>query len=140
MTDINAPSLESWQAWLAVEHQAVWLYGLIGGRVDDLTDAARAAWNRHRDTRDRLAGQIRAMGAEPDGPQLSYPEAVDSTADARRAAQAIEAKVEIAALACISDTSHRPDVIAALRAAARAEAEWGAAPTAFPGLPSRPDA
>ena len=133
MTDINAASLESWQTWLAVEHEAVWLYGLIGGRIDDLTDAARVAWNRHRDTRDWLTVSIRSAGGEPDGPHLGYREAaVDSIADARRAAQTIEAKVEIAALACISDTACRSDIVAALRAAARSAASWGARPTAFP--------
>ena len=25
MTDINTASLESWQTWLAIEHEAVWL-------------------------------------------------------------------------------------------------------------------
>ena len=135
MTDIDAASLESWQTWLAIEHEAVWLYGLIGGRIDDLADTARVAWNRHRDTRDWLTATIRAKGAEPDGPLVSYQEAaVDSAADARRVAETIEAKVEIAALACISDAAHRPDVVAALRAAARAAASWGARPTAFPGL------
>jgi len=135
MTDVNAASVESWQTWLAVEHEAVWLYGLVGGRVDDLTNAARTAWNRHRDTRDQLIAQIRAMSAEPVGPHLAYQEAtVNSDTDARRAAQTIEAEVQIAALACIGDTAHRPDVVAALRAAARAAASWGAKPTAFPGL------
>lgn len=135
MTDLNTASLESWQTWLAVEHEAVWLYSLIGGRIDDLTDTARVAWNRHRETRDRLTAVIRAADAEPDGPHLSYQEAaISSAADARRAAQAMEAKVEIAALACIGDVAHRSDVVAALRAAAQAAASWGARPTAFPGL------
>lgn len=135
MTEASAAALESWQAWLAVEHEAVWLYGLIGGRIDDLQDAARAAWNRHRDTRDRLTAVIGAAGAEPDGPQLSYRQAAfESEADARRAAQTIEAKVEIVAVACIDDAAHRREVVAALRAAARAASEWGAKPTAFPGL------
>jgi len=135
MTDVNTAPLESWQTWLAIEHEAVWLYGLIGGRIDDLADTARVAWNRHRDTRDWLTAGIRAIGAEPDGPLLSYQEAaVNSVADARREAQTIEAKVEIAALACVNDAAHRPDVVAALRAAARAAASWGAPPKAFPGL------
>ena len=134
MTDINAASIESWQAWLAVEHEAVWLYGLIGGRLDDLSDAARTEWNRHRDARDWLTALVRAAGAEPDGPELTYQGAVDTVADARRAAQTIESQAEIAALACITDPTRRPEVVAALRAAARAEASWGAKPTAFPGL------
>lgn len=135
MTDINAASLESWQAWLAVEHEAVWLYGLIGGRLDDLSDEARAAWNRHRDARDWLTAQIRSAGEEPDGPHLSYPEAaVDSIADARRSAQTIEATVQTAAVACIGDAARRSEIVAALRASARSAATWGAKPTAFPGL------
>jgi hypothetical protein len=135
VSDINSASIESWQAWLAVEHEAVWLYGLIGGRIEDLSDAARTEWNRHRDTRDRVTALIRADGAEPNGSQLAYQDGpVDTVADARRAAQTIETKVEIAALACISDETQRPEVVAALRAAARAEAEWGANATAFPGL------
>lgn len=135
MTDINATSLESWQVWLAVEHEAVWLYGLIGGRIDDVSDAARAAWNRHRDTRDQVTAVIRSAGADPNGPRLSYPEAaVDSLADARRAAQTIEATVQIAALACISDAAHRSDIVTTLRASARAASEWGGQPAAFPGL------
>jgi hypothetical protein len=135
MTDLNTASLESWQTWLAVEHEAVWLYGLIGGRIDDLTDTARVAWNRHRETRDQLTALIRTAGAEPAGPHLSYQEpAISSVADARRTAQTIEAKAEIAALACITDAAHRPEVVTAVRAAARAAASWGARPTAFPGL------
>ena len=135
MTDINAASIESWQAWLAVEHEAVWLYSLIGGRLDEFSDAARAEWNRHRDTRDRLTALIGAAGEEPDGSQLAYQQApIDTVADARLAAQTIETKVEIASLTCIGDAKHRPEVVAALRAAARAEADWGAKPTAFPGL------
>lgn len=135
MTDLNATPVEAWQAWIAVEHEAVWLYSLVGGRVDDVADSARASWNRHRDTRDRLAEQIRSAGAEPEGPQLSYPETiVNSVDDARRAAETIEARVQIAAVACISDPTHRPEVVAALRASARAAATWGATPTAFPGL------
>ncbi len=135
MSEINSASIESWQAWLAVEHEAVWLFGLIGGRIDEFSDAARAEWNRHRDTRDWLTALIRAAGAEPDGPLLAYQDTpIDTVADAQRAAQTLETKVEIASLGCISDATHRPEVVAALRAAARAEADWGASPTAFPGL------
>ena len=135
MTDLTAPSLESWQAWLAVEHEAVWLYSLIGGRVEDLSDTARRAWNIHRDARDRLITVVREAGGQPDGPKMAYRAGpIESTGDARRAAQTVEAKVAVAAMACIADAFHRPDVVAAVRAAARAAADWGALPKAFPGL------
>jgi hypothetical protein len=135
VTDINAAPLESWQAWLAVEHEAVWLYGLIGGRLDNLTDAARRSWNSHRDARDRLITIVRDAGGDPDGPHLSYQAGpIESTADARRAVQTVESKVAVAAMSCIADPEHRPDVVAAVRAAARTAADWGAPPKAFPGL------
>lgn len=135
MSDLNATSLESWQAWLAVEHEAVWLYGLVGGRVEDLADGARRAWNSHRDARDRLITIVRDVGGEPGGPHLSYQAGpIESAAEARRAAQTVESKVAVAAMSCIADAEHRPDVVAAIRAAARTAADWGAPPGAFPGL------
>ena len=36
------------QTWLALEHEAVWLYGQIGARVRDLSGAARASYDAHR--------------------------------------------------------------------------------------------
>jgi hypothetical protein len=135
VTSLTATSLESWQAWLAVEHEAVWLYSLIGGRVEDLSDAARRAWNSHRDARDRLITIVQEADGKPDGPHLSYQAApIESAADARRAAQTVESKVAVAAMSCIADAQHRPDVVAAIRAAARMAADWGAPPKAFPGL------
>jgi hypothetical protein len=130
MTDVD-----SLQAWLAVEHEAVWVYSLIGGRRDDLSDAARDGWNRHRDIRDDLTAWIRAEGGEPDGPRLGYPVAdVSSNDAARSAAQASESKTMAAAMAHLPDPRRRARTLATLRAAATAAAEWGAAPMAFPGL------
>ncbi|HUP99186.1 MAG TPA: DUF4439 domain-containing protein [Aeromicrobium sp.] len=132
---MNDGDVESLQAWLAVEHEAVWLYGVIGGRVDELTDAARDAWNRHRDNRDQLEAWIRAAGGEPVGPHMGYtPAAIDSARTARRAAQAVEAKVSAAAVGNLADSRHRAVAVTALRRAARAATEWGAAASAFPGL------
>ena len=56
--------LESLQAWLAIEHEAVWVYGVIGGRRDDLSDEAKDAWNRHRDTRDKLEAYAKQMTSD----------------------------------------------------------------------------
>lgn len=139
MTAINRADVDVWQTWLSIEHEAVWLYGVIGGRVSDLSDDARLAWNRHRDSRDRIASLLRASGAEPVGPQLGYPTKPINDEDAgRAAAQEIEARVATAALTCVTDNSLRSEVVAALRAAAHSAAEWGARPSAFPGLPVQP--
>jgi hypothetical protein len=135
MTGIDRSNVDAWQRWLAIEHEAVWLYGVIGGRVSDLAENARLAWDRHRDTRDRLTSLIRAAGAEPDGPQLGYgTNPINTAAAGRVAAQGIEETLATAALACMSDGSVRSEVITALRSAARSAAEWGAKPSAFPGL------
>ena len=132
MTDTDLGSL---QAWLAVEHEAVWLYGVIGGRVDDLSDDARDAWNRHRDNRDQVEAWIRTAGAEPAGPQMGYVQAaINSAAAARRAAQAVEAKVAAAAVSNLTEPKHRAVTVGVLRAAARAATEWGGPASAFPGL------
>lgn len=128
-------NLDALHAWLAVEHEAVWLYGVIGGRRDDLSDAAREAWNRHRDTRDQLKAWITAAGGTASGPQLGYAAApVDSDDAARTAAQAIEATVATAAANSLSGREHAKAIISAWRDAARAAADWGAPPSAFPGL------
>jgi hypothetical protein len=127
--------LEPLQAWLAIEHEAVWLYGVIGGRIDDLTETARDAWNRHRETRDQLVSWIRADGGEPVGPHLGYPQAaIDSAADARQAAQGVEQQVTAAAVGNLAEPERRETTVAALRAAALAAAQWGAPASAFPGL------
>ncbi|MFL6091137.1 MAG: DUF4439 domain-containing protein [Aeromicrobium sp.] len=127
--------LESLQAWLAIEHEAVWVYGVIGGRRDDLSDEAKDAWNRHRDTRDRLEGWIRVLHGEPVGPQMGYAlEPIDSNDTARVAAQSVEGKAVAATVTNLGNAHHRVEIVAALRASARARAEWGAAPSAFPGL------
>lgn len=132
---MNDGELEALQAWLAVEHEAVWLYGVIGGRVDDLSDRARDAWNRHRDNRDQVTSWIRTLGAEPVAPHMGYaPATITSAGAARRAAQAVEAKTAAAAVANLSEPARRAMTVTALRGAARAAAAWGAAASAFPGL------
>jgi hypothetical protein len=127
--------LEPLQAWLALEHEAVWVYGVIGGRVDELSDEARDAWDRHRDIRDQVAAWITAAGGEPVGPQMGYDGVtINSRAAARRAAQAVEAKVAAAAVSNLAEPKHRAVTVDALRAAAQAATEWGGPASAFPGL------
>lgn len=123
------------QAWLALEHEAVWLYGLIGGRVNDLDEDATKSWNHHRDVRDRLIGLLRATGATPAGPSMGYePTRIDSAGEARRAAQSIEGRIANACAGALASDLDRARAITGLQAAARAAVVWGATPEAFPGL------
>jgi hypothetical protein len=128
---------EDFQRWLALEHEAVWLYGVIGARVNGLSRAARTSYDAHREVRDRLLQWIDDRGGRPVGTALSYG---DDVVDSRRAARAAAADVESRiAAACLTafgpaDTAGRRFAMAGLRRAALAALDWGADVRAFPGL------
>lgn len=129
---------EALQTWLALEHEAVWLYPVIGARFDDLTKSARTSFESHRDIRDEVITRLRAQGVEPVGTELSYDVGpLTSSAEAREAARALEASISAACLALVGVTEDamRKYAIKGLTRAARAELTWGAQPQAFPGLP-----
>ena len=129
---------EALQAWLALEHEAVWLYPLVGARRDDLVDRATASFEAHRDTRDGLLSRVRALDVEPVVAELAYRVGpVTTSAEAEAAAQSLEARISSAclALAGAAEGDLREHAVRNLRRAALAGLTWGAAPTAFPGLP-----
>jgi hypothetical protein len=127
------------QTWLAVEHEAVWLYPVLGARFDDLLDRATASFEAHRDTRDAVLARLRDLDAEPVSAQLTYDIGTVTTIDdARSAAQTVEATISAACLA-LAGVAEQDDTrtyaIRNLTRAALAELTWGAPPRAFPGLP-----
>lgn len=125
------------QAWLALEHEAVWLYGMIGARVGDLSEAARTSFEAHRAARDRLRDLVSDADGEPVGPELTYGDRrVDSRQVARTAAQEVEARIAAACLTLFgaAGSDGRRFAMAGLRRAALASLDWGADPVAFPGL------
>jgi hypothetical protein len=122
------------QRWLALEHEAIWLYGLIGGRFEALRDRAEEAWEDHRNVRDRLTEHVRATGATPVGPAMSYGRPVTSERQARAAAQDVERRIAEACVPVVAKRSLRRLAVPALRAAARHSVAWGAKPQAFPGF------
>lgn len=129
---------EALQAWLALEHEAVWLYPVVGARVDSLVKPARTSFAAHRDTRDALVGRLRSLGAAPVSAALGYDVGVPSTADGARAAvQSLETRISAAllTLAGVAQGDLRAYAVAALCTSALAEQTWGATPKAFPGLP-----
>jgi hypothetical protein len=130
--------IEAMQAWLALEHEAVWLYPVVGARVESLVKPARSSFSTHRDTRDALVGRLRSLGADPVSAGLAYDVGpLTSAGGARAAAQSLEARISgaLLTLAGVAEGDLRAHAVAALRTSALAEQTWGAALAAFPGLP-----
>lgn len=125
------------QRWLALEHEAVWWYGMIGARVSGLADAARTSYDAHRAARDRLMARVHDAGVEPVGPALTYGDGrVDTAKQARAAARGVEQRIAAASLILFghSEPDDRPLAMRGLHRAALAGLDWGAEPSAFPGL------
>lgn len=133
-------STETMQDWLALEHEAVWLYPVIGARFDDVAGRARRSYAAHRDMRDRLLARLHQLEVEPVPTRLSYdvgrlrtkPRAVAS-------ARQIERDIAAVCLTLAGDSTGelRGYATAGLRRAALAELTWGGPPAAFPGLPAQ---
>jgi hypothetical protein len=130
---------ESLQAWLALEHQAVWLHPVLGARFDELRQRATASFAAHRATRDAVIARLRSVDAEPVRTRLAYDVGPLTTADeARVAARTLEAEICAACLtlAGAAEDEARAHAVTNLTRAALAELGWGAPVRAFPGLPS----
>ncbi|MCL3818872.1 DUF4439 domain-containing protein [Aeromicrobium wangtongii] len=130
--------VEALQAWLALEHEAVWFYPVVGARRADLVDRASASFEQSRDVRDALESRLRALGAEPVDAELTYDVGPVTTSEqASAAAQSLEARIAAACvlLAGVADDGLRRYAVRGVTRAALAEQTWGAAPQAFPGLP-----
>lgn len=129
---------EQINAWLALEHEAVWLFPLIGARFDALLPRARSSFEAHRDTRDGLLRRLADLGAEPVSTQLTYGTSLPrKAAQAVRAARDLESRIAAACLALAGESENnlRAHAVKGLRRAALAELTWDAEPQAFPGLP-----
>ena len=128
--------LDDLQAWLALEHEAVWLYGMIGARVDSLARPASTSYDAHRAVRDRLLSLVSSAEGVPVGPALTYGDRVDSAKDARTAARNVEERIAAACVALFghSGRDERRFAMSGLRRAALAALDWGAPVRAFPGL------
>ena len=58
-------STETLQDWLALEHEAVWLYPVVGARFAAVAAPARTSYGAHRNVRDALLARQRAFRQAP---------------------------------------------------------------------------
>ncbi|GAA3547500.1 hypothetical protein AFL01nite_22470 [Aeromicrobium flavum] len=134
MSDIE---LRLTQRWLALEHEAIWVLGLVGARFPDLADAARKELAAHRTTRDRLRAVVTSLGGRPVGTAAAYdvPDPRDAAAG-RVLVQDVESRIAAACVRLVPETTEkaRDRAVRGLRTAALAQVRWGAAPEPFPGL------
>jgi uncharacterized protein DUF4439 len=136
--------LQALQRTLAAEHAALYVFGVLGGRVSDsreptLRDALTAAYTTHRARRDRLTAMVRSAGGEPVAAELSYrlPTPCRTADQLRTAALTVErrcADVYAAAVASTADTDRRWAIDALTDCAVR-QLSFGGAPEPYPGLP-----
>jgi Domain of unknown function (DUF4439) len=135
--------LEALQTSLAGEHAAVYVYGVLGGRVPDSQQpslAARltAAYTTHRGRRDQLLSMVRAAHGVPVGAQVSYllPNPCRTPDQLGAAALLTERRCAAVYAEAVGSTSgaDRSWAIGALNDAAVRELSFGGSPEAFPGV------
>jgi hypothetical protein len=135
--------IEALQATLAAEHAAVYLYGVVGGRVSistqaQLWQAVRDTYTLHRGRRDQLMAMVRAAGADPVAAEVSYelPNAATTTAQLERVALTVEERCAAVYADMVGSTSgaNRQWALDALQDAAVRLLGFGGEPEPFPGI------
>lgn len=135
--------IEALQAALAGEHAAVYVYGVLGGRVSvsaepALADRVRAAYTQHRARRDQLDGILRAAGEQPVAAEVSYalPNPARSAGQLRSAAATVELRACGVYADVVGNTAqaNRQWALDAVEDSAVRALGFGAAPEAFPGI------
>lgn len=135
--------VQALQKALAAEHAAVHLYGLLGAqssksRQPVLFARLSAAYEAHRDSRDRLTVLVSAKGEDPVAAEVDYdvPGRTSTAAQIEAVARTIEGRVTrtLGELVANTAASDRRWAIAALGASALREVTFGVSPSHFPGL------
>lgn len=135
--------LEALQATLAGEHAAVYVYGVVGGRVSasaqaELAEQVAAAYTIHRGRRDQLMAMVRAADAEPVPAEVSYelPNPASTPAQLRRVARELEQRCAAVYADMVGSTSgaNRQWALDALEDTAVRMLGLGVEPEPFPGV------
>ena len=135
--------LEALQATLAGEHAAIYVYGVIGGRLSAsaepvLASRVQACYVTHRSRRDQLISMVRAAGAEPVAAYVSYqlPTPAGTTRELAAAARRTEQRCARVYADMVGSTSraNRQFAIDALTDAAVRQLGFGGPAQSFPGI------
>lgn len=136
--------LEALQQTLAGEHAAVYVYGVLGGRLSssghpDLASRLAAAYTTHRARRDQLMAIITTARGTPVAAAVSYelPNPSRTPAQLTAAARVTERRCADVYAAAVASTSRsaRGWAVQALVDSAVRELAFGGRPTPFPGAP-----
>ena len=137
--------LEALQRTLAGEHAAVYVYGVLGGRVSDsadpqLSSRLTTAYKVHRARRDELTTMVLAMNGDPVAADPSYqlPTPSRTSDQIRTAARIIEQRCAAVYADAVGSTARadRRWAIAALRDASVRGLGFAGRAEKFPGLPN----
>jgi len=132
------------QATLAAEHAAVFVYGVLGGRVSAARDPSvaallRSAYDTHRGRRDRLRAVISGLGRVPVAAEVAYEVSAQNRSAAHLAQVALDTErrcaVVYSQLVASSTGAQRRWAVEALTDAALRELTFGGEPEAWPGAP-----
>ncbi len=132
--------LASLQGALAVEHSAVFGYGIVGGRLGPDDQLARESYDVHRQRRDLLTAALVEASATPTPAAPAYEP--DSPVVAAAQARALAAQIEAASatayaqLVATGDELWRRTAAAWLRDSAVRSYRWSGEVPALPGLAS----
>ena len=136
--------LAALQQTLAGEHAAIYVYGVLGGRVSAseqsaLATALSSAYVTHRGRRDQLQAMVRLAGGEPVAAAVAYelPNPSRTAAQLEAAALVTERRCAEVYAAMVGNTSqaNRQWAIDALADAAIRQLTFGGRPQPFPGVP-----
>ena len=134
---------EALQQTLAGEHAAVYLYGVVGGRVSvsaqpQLWQRVRDAYTAHRAQRDQLVAMVRASGAEPPAAEVSYqlPGPARTPGQLQQVALEVEQRCAAVYADMVGTTAgaNRQWALHALVEAAVRQLGFGGDPEPFPGI------
>jgi hypothetical protein len=134
--------VQALQVALAGEHAAVYVYGVLGGRVSTSADAALSrrlilGYTRHRSRRDELISRVRSADAVPVEAEVSYEVANPALTSSQleRAALQIELRCSALYADVVGSTSgaDRRWAIDALTDCAVRQLGFGGSAAPFPG-------
>lgn len=135
--------LEALQTTLAGEHAALYVYGVIGGRVSVSAEPALSkriatAYTTHRGRRDQLTSMIRVVDADPVVAEVSYelPNPVTTQPQLERGALQLEQRCTAMYADMVASTSgaNRQWAINALTDSAVRQISFAGSPVPFPGV------